>query len=299
MQTSLLHYADPARLTELCRAIDMPGEVTARLTAHLRDMEPGRFDPWFDGLFSLETGGEAVKQIPALCKTEDDPTGDSGLKALAVYLAAALHTREMYAGLGIGKDIYIDTMKVFRRFVLEHLESFGRYGFDRHFWIYRQLSGALFRLGALEFELYHFSDDTVPAGPFAPGAPALSVHIPSDAVMDRAALDASYRMAKAFFARHFPDFQYTCVYCSTWLLSPVLREILRPGSRILLFQEDYEIVRVDSTVNGGLRWVFGREYDDFTLLPEDTSLMRGMKKILVAGGKTGSAAGYVRDFGRK
>jgi len=297
MKTSILDYAQPKRLASLCLELDMPGEVIPRLLSHLDGMELSRFDPWFDGLFSLGTGGESVKRIPAFCKTEGDLTGDSGLKALAVYLTAALHTRELYDALGVEQDVYIDTMKVFRRFLSEHVVRYGHYGFDRHFWIYRQLSSNLFRLGALEFEIYRFPEKTEPAGPIMPGAPALSVHIPSDAVMSRDALDSSYRMARDFFARHFPDFHYTCAYCSTWLLSPVLREILKPGSRILLFQEDYEITRVDLASNGGLTWVFKRNYEDFALLPEDTALMRGMKKVLLCGGKTGSAAGYVRNWG--
>ena len=301
MQTAFLHYADPRALADLCRALEMPETVTERLLAHLRALDPAALAPWFDGLFSLETGGASVRAIPELFKTEADPTGDAGLKALTVYLVAALHTRTLYARLGIAEDtgIYIESLKAFTRFVQEHEVTYGHYGFDRHFWIYRQLAARLFRLGALEFELYHFPADIAPAGPIAPGAPVLSVHIPSDAVMTRDALDASYRMAKAFFAEHFPDFHYVCAYCSTWLLSPVLRTLLQPDSRILLFQEDYEITQVDLTVNGGLKWVFKRHYEDFALLPEDTSLMRGMKRVLLSGEKTGSAAGYVKDFEEK
>jgi hypothetical protein len=277
----------------LCKTLDIPGELTERLTGHFQSFDFDIFKPWIDGLFSLETGGESVKRISELCKTTEDPDGDRGLKALTVYLTAALRTKEMYNGMGIDESIFIDTIKALPRFAYEHMESYGCYGFDRHFWIYRQLAARLFRLGTLEFELYRLPDKTAPAGLLAPGENTLSVHIPSDAVMSREALDNSYRMAAAFMARFFPDFHYRCFYCSTWLLSPKLKEILKPGSRILLFQEDYTLTETDMEVNGGLKWVFKRDYEDFSQLPEDTSLMRGMKNILLAGEKTGSAAGFI------
>jgi hypothetical protein len=74
----------------------------------------------------------------------------------------------------------------------------------------------------------------------------------------------------------------------------VLGEILKPGSRILEFQADYEITETDLESNSGIIWVFKREYEDPKDLPEDTSLMRGMKERILTGGKTGSGKGYVK-----
>ena len=299
MDVSVSGYMDYDGVKCLCEDLSVPADLTERLLSHIKTADFSCLDPWINGLFKPETGGEAVKKIAELCKTEEEPDGDAGLKALAVYLAAALRTRDYYDKTGIGRDIFIETMKGFPRLAYEHMKSYGRYGFDRHFWIYRQLSASIFRLGVLEYEFYRFPENTEPAGPVLPGASALSVHIPSDAVMERKSLDNSYRMAKAFFSRFFPDFNYNCVYCSTWLLSPVLKQILKPGSRILNFQEDYEITKADLTVNGGLMWIYKKEYEDYNLLPEETSLMRGVKKILLSGGKTGSASGYVKDFNEK
>jgi hypothetical protein len=259
-------------------------------------MDFAPFEGHFEGLFSLETGPEAVKAIPALCRTTEDPGGDYGLKALAVYLAAARYTHERYAEKGISDVVYYDTIKAFSRFVKEHTESNGHYGFDRHFWIYRQLSLNLFRLGELEYEMMSLPKDTSPVGKVAAGDPVLCVHIPSSAMMTRELLDASYRRAKKFFAQFYPEFRYQCVYCSTWLLSPVLKQILKPGSRILEFQADYEITHIDLESNSAILQIFKRNYDDFTQLPEDTSLMRGMKDILLKGGKIGLASGYVREY---
>jgi hypothetical protein len=299
MNISIFNYSSPESMKKLCQSLNFPPEVRDKLVYHIQNMDLAKYEPYFKGLFSLETGAESVKEIPALCKTEEDPTGDTGLKALAVYMAAAQHTHKIYTDLGISDNIYIDSMKAFCQFVKEHMQSFGHYGFDRDFWIYRQLSANLFRLGTLEYELRTLPVDAQPVGNAVGGSPILSVHIPSNAVLTRESLDASYRMAREFFAKHFPDFQYQCVYCSTWLLSPVLKQILKPDSRILEFQSDYEITHVDMESNSGIRWIFKKEYEDYSQLPEDTSLMRSMKQVLLNGGKTGSATGYVKDFGKK
>jgi hypothetical protein len=299
MNITICDYVDPNAMRELCTHLDFPAEVTDRLVFHVKSLDFIKLEPYFRGLFSLQAGAEAVKEIPALCATEEDPAGDTGLKALAVYLAAAQHTHEIYMKKGISDTTFYDTLKAFTRFVKEHKASYGCYGFDRHFWIYRQLSASLFRLGTLEFEMVTLPQDARPVGDVQGGAPILSVHIPSNAVLTRTALDASYRMARQFFAQFFSDYRYQCVYCSSWLLSPVLKEILKPGSGILEFQSDYEITHADMESNSGIVWIFKRKYEDYSQLPEDTSLMRGMKRILLEGGKTGAGTGYVKDFFNK
>lgn len=299
MTISISKYTCPDAMRDLCIHLDLPDEVTSRLVSHVNTMDFTPFEPHFKGLFHLETGGEAVKGISSLCITEEDPTGDTGLKALAIYLAAAQHTYEIYKEKGIEDAIFYDTIKAFTRFVKEHKVSYGSYGFDRHYWIYRQLSANLFRLGTLEFEIVTLPEDANPLGSVPGGSLVLSVHIPSNAVLTREALDTSYGKAREFFEKYFPDYRYECVYCSTWLLSPVLKQILKPGSGILEFQSDYEITHADIESNSGIVWIFKRRYEDFSQLPEDTSLMRQMKRVLLNGGKTGAGTGYVKDFHKK
>ena len=78
----------------------------------------------------------------------EDP---GGMKQLCCMLRCARKAREIYDRLGISKTIYLDTMAAFSRFVREHMESYGAYGFDRGFWTVRQVSGTLFRIGQLEY----------------------------------------------------------------------------------------------------------------------------------------------------
>jgi len=124
-----------------------------------------------------------------------------GFAQLRVFLCAALKTRIRYAEKGIPDEIFVQTMKCFSRFVGEHRASCGEYGFDRGFWVGRQLSLLLFRLGELEYECADYE-----------GEKALSVHIPSDADLTPEKLDRSFAAAREFFAKYgdgYADYDVT------------------------------------------------------------------------------------------
>lgn len=88
----------------------------------------------------------------------------------------------------------------------------------------------------------------------AAGAPALSVHIPGDAMCMPEALHASYARRADFFAR---DGALPLTYCRTWLLSPRVKELLPPGSGIRNFMEDYTLADWNPDDNSGRLWLFG------------------------------------------
>lgn len=110
-----------------------------------------------------------------------------GVKMLATMLFAAERTRQMYRDRNMPPRVFTDTMRCFSRFVREHKESFGVYGFDRWQWTGRQLSRRLFRLGALEYETVVENGENL-----------LSLHIPSDADLSDGAVDGSLAAAAAF-----------------------------------------------------------------------------------------------------
>ena len=113
-------------------------------------------------------------------------------------------------------------MKCFPRFVREHKECFGDYGFDRAFWPGRQLSMLLFRLGALEFELIPETktDDEVPekeaVRAFHLPVKEIGVHIPSDADISPARVQISFMFANMFFAKYV-----LCKACATGCRVPL------------------------------------------------------------------------------
>ena len=211
-----------------------------------------------------------------------------GADELARQLLKAVENREDGPWRGIGEDVWIDTMKAYARFVREHFASCGVYDFDRGFWTVRQRDARLFRLGELEYELMRGDD----------GAPSISLHIPSDASLAPEKLNASVAQARAFMRAHFADWADAPMYCDSWLLSPVLKELLPPDARILKFQAAFDLTETNPDADDALQWVFGlteaqKAAAHLEDLPEDTTLRRNMKARLLAGGKVGDAAGVL------
>ena len=237
-------------------------------------------------------GGDGI-----LAEMKDEAAGeDDGASELIRQLMTAVESRGSGAWKNIPEAIWTDTMRCFSRFVAEHRRFYGWDGFDRYGWTTRQIEAKLFRIGELEYELKEAES----------GQKEISLHIPSDVRLEPERLNASLREAKAFFLTFFPAWADAPRTCESWLLSPVLKELLPPGSRILMFQEAFDLRKTDPEDDAALEWVFyiaqgQRENLNLSDLPENTSLQRKMKAMMLKGGKPGSASGILKQetFGRK
>lgn len=261
-------------LQKLLSRINMPADASDRVLdtfgrLNLPDLEP------VEALRSKDLWDQGLKTLHSIFG--EDP---NGYKMLTCSLAAALLTKREYERLGIGASVFYDTMGCFSRFVREHHESFGEYGFDREWWTTRQLSALLFRLKILEFEMGEFH-----------GFPSICIHIPSDASITEERCQDSYSLAREFFHRYFPSFRYGSITCSSWLLSPALRDVLKPGSNILKFQDHFKILKTDPDDKEFIHWVFKNDRLSITDYPCDTSLQRDIKQYMLEGHNIGSAEG--------
>lgn len=263
-------------LENLCRHISMPKEALEQMKGAFETMAPYP-DGELEKLLHKETWEEGL----AILKKTDSQE-DNGISVLAKSLWAALKTKERYDKLGISEKVFYDTMACFSRFVREHKESFGSYGFDREWWTTRQLSCLLFRLGTLEFEIGEFQNE-----------PSLRIHIPSDAVITPENCRESFGMAEEFFDKYFSDFQYAHMSCSSWLLAPCLQELLPDGSNIVKFQKFFSIVNVEPDDKEYISWVFKNNKLSKEQLPENTSLQRNVKKYMLEGKNIGSGDGII------
>lgn len=212
-----------------------------------------------------------------------------GADVLAEQLLAAVKNRQDGPWRDVDEAVWIGTMKCFSRFVREHFASRSYYGFDRGFWTTRQRDAKLFRLGELEYELVVEAD----------GARAIGLHIPSDASLEPERLNASLSKARDFLSRRFPDWADAPIKCSSWLLSPALKDLLPPGSRILAFQAAFDLTGTNPEADDVLQWVFGLSEAQKKAgcrledLPEDTTLRHNMKGFMRAGGRVGIAEGIL------
>lgn len=290
MSTLFATEVSPHQLAAFCAQIEMPEEVTELLRSLWRHDTLEEYQNQVQGLRDVKTASNTVERMA------QSSGGKDGWKiVLSAHLCAALLNKPtLYDAAGIPLPVFVETMKCFSRFVREHYQSFGRYGFDRAFWTWRQINGRLFRLGALEFEMISQSSISPASPPLATkSAPALSIHIPSDAVLSDTALEGSYRKARAFFFAHFPAYEKVAFYCSTWLLSPKLQSLLPASSGILRFARDYEICLNEPDSDAAMAWLFPQGYENPQDLPESTSLQRAAKALYLRGGHIGSAAGFI------
>ncbi|MEG0693182.1 MAG: acyltransferase domain-containing protein [Oscillospiraceae bacterium] len=280
-------------ITTLCQRIDMPVEVTELVCGLIDEFDFSIVEPYYHKLFGVATGGEGVNEIDAVLKTAEN----KGFVWLTIYLAAALETKSTYDEMGIDEVIFYDTMAIFTRFVHEHKNSFGVYGYDRHWWNYRQIACSLFRVGVLEYEMYVFShDDAIINGEtvISNGENVISIHIPSDARLTPELCKASLKAAVGFFETYWPSFEYRMLFCHSWIISPNLKQVLAETSNIVKFLELFEIYSFNPDSEGYKLWVFKNDNLRIDEFPQDTSLQRNIVTYLRQGGKIGEAGGIIR-----
>ena len=123
----------------------------------------------------------------------------------------------------------------------------------------------------------------------------VKIHIPSEGSFDRETVSASFERAREILANYYPDYPYKAFFCSSWLMSPDLRKILKPTSNILAFQDWFTGIPFRSS--GKLVFSFAFQMapaipEDLTALPENTSLQRAVKELYLNGGYVHEGAGY-------
>ena len=235
----------------------------------------------------VQKGGDSVW---AEIHGQEEPEDDNGAGILIRQLMIAADSRKYGAWKGIPEEIWMETMKCFPRFISEHRRSYGRDGFDRYGWTTRQIGAKLFRIGELEYELTEDKE----------GRKEIGLHIPSDTKLETERMNASLKAADAFIRERFPEWDGVPKTCESWLLSPALKDLLPEGSRILRFQEAFELEETYPEDDAALEWVFyvaegQRKELNISRLPEDTSLQRKMKAMIMKGRKPGAAKGVLRQ----
>lgn len=262
-------------MEQLCHKINMPLEVTRKLVELHRTME---VYPCLDLLMREDTWNAGLEQLKEALG--EDP---GGFRRLCCMLRCALKAKAEYDRLGISEEIYLETMGAFSRFVREHRESYGFYGFNRGSWTPRQVSCKLFRIGQLEYELTTLEDRDI-----------VSLHIPTDVDLRPEVLLPSLKAGLAEFYRIFPQYAGKPVYCHSWLLSPLLKDFLPEHSNILRFQELFAVETDETPGNDVLLWVFKNPRLPKEEYPENTSLQRKLKAFYLEGGQFLEGKGYLK-----
>lgn len=128
-----------------------------------------------------------------------------------------------------------------------------------------------------------------------PGDALIKVHIPKSGKLLKEECEASYAQALPVFQKVYPEYDFKGFVCCTWMLCPAFRKILKPDSNILHFQDKYTLFPLKDPAVDVLRYVFDKAVSsvdeiDASALPEDNTMQRGVKKLLLAGE-------YIHNYG--
>lgn len=216
-----------------------------------------------------------------------------------LYLLMLPRLREYYQAAGIPEDIFRQSALDLKYKLAEcHLVK-GIWGSFVAYWFTGFFAMRLFGFGLLQFRKTFY--DTQKHGIryekdgflLTPQTPLIDVHIPRTGKhLEHSEVLAEYRRAAEFFRERF-GVERTVFFCSSWLLFPANREILKPDSNLARFLDDYEILSFSESDGHPDLWrLFDMDYTgNPDALPADSSLRRGYIRWLKEGRKTGSGVG--------
>lgn len=220
---------------------------------------------------------DKVKNKEDFEKIKNEFNDSDGMIFLTAYCLEAMNVKTDYEEKGISDEIYYDTFKCFSRFINETYVATNRYEFDRYWWCNRQLNMKLFRVGTLEYEILDNGDE-------------ISIHIPSDSILTTENVNKSIKESNQFLRKYLGSAWFLKFSCSSWLLSPCLKELLNSDSNILNFQKKFKIEKTFED-NSFYFFAFKTYSKDIKSFKEETSLQKKLKKYLLDGNKFLSAYG--------
>lgn len=124
------------------------------------------------------------------------------------------------------------------------------------------------------------------------GDKTISVHIPSQDSLDPDYCTYSLEVADKIFKECFSDYEFKAYYCFSWLLEPQLKKLLNEKSKIVHFQNRFNVVPTMSDDQGVFGNVFHVKNPVYSELSENTSLQRAIKNHYLNGNHLYEYCGY-------
>ena len=199
-----------------------------------------------------------------------------------------------YEKRGIPEEILLDTLYDIVRWCEVYTGLKGRLWLGELCWLRRHMNLKLFKLGRLQFCMAE-SEFDIPSCDVKRGDPVIEVHIPAGEKLDLSECRASLARAKKFFAEFFPEFEYKCFTCHSWLLDSALSELLPEGSNILRFRELFDVTEEEESC-AALKYVF--RWDTYKGNLKDAvpcgAFAVKLKRFVLAGGVLHESVGVIK-----
>ncbi len=204
------------------------------------------------------------------------------LSRFAMYVILGMDAEKTYISKGHGGLVYYMSMRELVIWSASYYRESGEYGIkDQLDWLTRFFTNDLVRLGRLEYEIYTFSEALTwnKHGLFVKGGDKIiNIHIPEDGRLFPEMIIDSLKQAYEYFGCTGK----AVFVCGSWLLWLKNREYMQPGSYILKFMDNFDILSSEEEKNHRDLWrVFGHR-DSFvpSELPRDTGLRKTLAEYL-------------------
>lgn len=241
-----------------------------------------------------ELAGQLRSQLGAF-KGEDDglKMPDDPRVSIATFLALLPEVRRYHRERGISDEVSWATLADLGRQLDIHRRTNGEYGLETHWWMTIHWVGAIYALGRLQFLLHQ---PTSPVPGVEPGEWVLGVHIPESGPLTPEAVDDSFRQAREFFPRHFPEYPVKTATLGSWLIDPYLLDNLPPESNMVRFGRRFTPYgkRRDSQDSAIFFTFRSHDLEKLDQFPRDTRLQRLVIDRIKSGGTWQNAEGYLK-----
>lgn len=163
-------------------------------------------------------------------------------------------------------------------------------------WLKRHLEMRLFRLGRLQFCMGQAECD-IPWRGIKAGDNVLEIHIPEGEPLSKEACIKSIETAKKFFEVYFPEFEYKCFTCHSWLLDASLENFLKLESNVLQFGRMFDAVHMEKS-DAILRYIFRWDTtrDNLKFAVPCNTFTEAVKRHVMQGGEFYEVLGVLKEM---
>ena len=291
-------------INQIIRTLPFPEEARTSLLSAANTVHTIDESDFLRAVSFYRENSFSYKETEPLLEIAADKTGIPLYTINLLMLLSCLELlEEEYKARGIDRQVFLDTASDFCCKAQECYTVHGVWGCFVTAWYTILFKVQLFKLGRLEYQIYHYNS-TITYNRHGiyldEKTPVLALHIPSGAPLPEEECLASYSLAADFFKDFLIGGVLPCT-CSSWLLHPSTEYVLSPSSNIITFASHFDIVQHHDQDSFSDAWrVFGRDAGQpAELLPENTSMQRAYKRYLLSGGKTGSGFGVLLFDGNK
>ena len=173
-----------------------------------------------------------------------DKKCENGLQNLLAYLYFVDEMKLHYEKIGADESIFLDSAVDIVRWCDAWSETKGELFLGELNWLSSVFTAKIIKLGRLQF-CFAKEAHTIEKYGIKEGDTVLAIHIPAAGPLLLEECKKSIDMARELFPKHFPDVEFKCFTCHSWLLDPTHKEIMKPESNILAFQTLFDIVDKD------------------------------------------------------